>query len=495
MSHSYTDDSGGSGAHSIKWNGIGLAGRQILVLFFSFLLARMLGPTNYGIIAQAVTYVTLASLVLDQGMTAALISRRYVDRPLLSASMTLNLLVALAIALLTVVTSGGVASFFKTPQLAEVLPVFAISLVLKGAAVVPRMLLMRRLMFRALAIIEMSSALFGGIAGISMALAGFEYWSIVGQLVVTDVFLAALFIVVSRPPWPSFNLSPLRDTLGFSSRVFFSDLLSYTTRNADTVLIGRFLGATQAGLYSLAYRVLLTPIQMVGQTVARALFPLISRRRDDRASVSVILIRAARDIAFVVFPAMFLLAAASGDLISVFLGSDWLPAAPVLSVLAITGARQAVTSLNSPVMLGFGRADYQLRFNLLATLVQVGGIVAGLPFGILGVALGYTIAGILLTPLVFWIQQRLVGTPVARQVRVLLPPLHASIWMFCVYFGVSIIIEIPLLRIAVGGVASLVIGAGVLFAFHRSASLATVRDIRTLAVSRNSSPSDGDPRL
>lgn len=446
-----------------------MVGKQLLVIAFSLVLARLLGPENYGIVAQATVYTALATLLLDQGVSAALISQKTVTRTLFAASMTLNIGVAGLIALVTIPLAPWLADFFNTPQLEAVLLVLAGALLFKGIAVVPRVALLRQLRFRALAVCETGSVLLGGVAGVVMALLGFEYWAIVGQLVVADVVLTLVLLAIARPPAPTLNLAPLRETIGFSGRVFMGDLLSYGSRNADTVLVGRFLGEAQVGLYSLAYRMLMTPIQMVGQTVSRVLLPLISRRRANKAGVSALLLRSARNIAFLVFPAMTFVSVGAWDLVQIGLGEAWLPAAPVLSILAITGARQSVTALNTPVIVGFGRADIQLKFNLVAAIVQIGGMVAGLPFGIVGVALGYTIAGFLLTPLVFWIQRILAGTPISRQIRVLAAPAHASFWAGLAYVALGFVLPGPWLQLLVGGLVGGVVCALVLAIFHRRA--------------------------
>lgn len=483
--HSYDDaPSGGSGGANVRWNGIALIGRQGIILVVSVVLARILGPEAYGIIAQASVFIALTSLILDQGLTASLISQKSVTGRLAGAAASVNLLLALALFVATWALADAVAAFFATPELALILPVLGASLLFKAVAVVPRMLLTRQLRFAAIAAAEVYSALAGGLVGLAMAFLDFGYWSIVGQLVVTDVIAAGIFVVAARPPMPNLQLRELSDSIGFGTRVFFGNLISFASRNIDNLLVGKVQGAVQLGYYSLAYRVLLTPVQMIGQTVSRVLFPAIARAQDSREEVSRLLVKSTRSIALASFPIMSFVAVSAPDTVVFILGQAWAPAIPVLMILAITGGRQAVTSTNAPLLLGMGRADIHLRFSFTAAFVQIGGIVAGLPFGIVGVAWGYTIAGFVLTPLIGYLQKLLAGTPYRTQLATLMAPLVCSIAGAAPYVALYSF-DLPLLlRILLGGLAFVVVFAAVLrFLFRTSWSRAKT-DLMTLLPQR-----------
>lgn len=473
-----------SGVRSVKWNGIALVGRQGLIILFSVILARILGPDSYGIVAQASVYLTFTTLLLDQGVSAALISRKRVDNELLGASVTLNLALAGALIGVTVLVAPAFAAFMRTPELESALPVLSLALVGKGGQVVPRMLLMRTFRFRALAWVEISAALIGGAIGTVWALVSPDFWALIAQLVASDVVLVVLLLVVADCPLPNLRLRRLREILGFSVRVFAGGLLNFGSRNMDTLLVGRYLGEAAAGQYSLAYRVLLMPIQMVGQTVSRVLFPIIARDRDSREKVSSLLLRCAGSIAAITFPAMAAIAIAAHDAVVVFLGPHWLPSVPVIAILAVTGARQSVTALNAPTMLGFGRSDIQLKFVIVAAITQISGIIVGVAFGIVGVAVGYTIAGIMMTPVVFLVQKHLAGTALRSQIAVVLPALHAALWAMIPYALLYLTGILPIVRLLIGVPAGAIIYFTVLWLCHRAALRGYVADGKMLMRSR-----------
>lgn len=470
----------GDGAASLKWNSIGLIGRQLVVILFSFILARLVGPEAYGTVVLATTYVAFTTLLMDQGLSAALVSRRTVTRRLLGACVSLNLAIGLVLAAITVAISEPYAEFMKSVDLGPVLAVLGAGLILKALSVVPRALALRRLEFRALATAEIAGALAGALTGTTSALVGAEEWALVGQIIVADAVVAGVLLALIKPPLPNLAVSELRSVFGFSVRVFAIDLVNYATRNADMIAVGRFLGASQAGLYGLAYRTLLLPVQMVGQTVTRVIFPLVSRRRDDRQGVSALILECICVITLIATPTMGFISVASFDLIQVVLGSEWIAAAPALSILAITGARQAVTSLNSATVLGYGRADLQLKYTLFSAALQLAGIVGGLPFGIAGVAAGYTLAGFLIMPVFFVIQRHLVGSSIASQLASLWPGVHATLMAVVGYLLVSAAVSSPLMRIMIGATIGAAIYGVTLLLFHRARTTSAIARIRTV---------------
>jgi len=460
----------------VKWNAIALVGKQGATILATILLARILGPESYGIIAQATLYITLTTLLLDQGLSSALIASKSVSSRQLGAASTVNLGLATVLLLITVAAAGPFGAFMRSPQLPLVLIVLGAGLYFKAAAIVPRVIITRSLNFKALAVAEPASAILGAVVAIIAALIGFSYWSLVLQIMVGDLALLVGMAIAARTPLPNLSLGLLRHTFGFGIRAFGDQLISYFARNADNLMVSRFFGATQLSYYALSYRILLTPIQLIGQVITRVLFPALARVRDDPSRTGPLIQRSIRAVAVVAFPSMLLVSVAAWDVIQVVLGSAWLPAAPVLAILAITGARQSVTSINSPVMLAMNRPDVQLRFSLTAAVVQIGGMVCGLPWGIVGVAAGYTIAGIVLTPLIGLVQRHVTGLTLTQQLSPMAGPFHASLWAVAVYAAIRLIPLAPLGHLVIGGVAGLVVYALVLRFVHRAAWSAVISD-------------------
>ena len=247
-------------------------------------------------------------------------------------------------------------------------------------------------------------------------------------------------------------------------------LINSVSRNIDNLLVGRFQGAEALAFYSLAYSLLLLPVQLTTTAVGGVLFPLFARLASDRASLRVELARAARALAAVSLPAMAWVAAAAPQLVAVIFGPEWHPAIPIAQVLALAGALQAIYQpLTTPLMLGLGHAKLNLRYAWLTTVITTVGIVAGLPFGPFGVAVGYTAATGLLVPIQWVIQRHLLSMTLRKQVGSLMPALHIAVWVAATYLLFTIAIPgNDLLELVLGTATAACAGAAVLRLAHRS---------------------------
>ncbi|WP_182478359.1 lipopolysaccharide biosynthesis protein [Clavibacter phaseoli] len=473
-------EAGASGSRSVFWSAISVAGRQILLLLFSLLLARLLGPDAYGVIAQAAVFISLSTLLMDQGVTAALIQAKSISRRQMGAAAGLNATVGLVLLLVSLIIAEPLATFFRTPELASVLGVLGGGLILKALAVVPRMMLVRSFDFRAQALVDVTATTIGGVAGIIGAFGGMGYWALVMQILITDLIIVVGLWILARPPLPNARWAELRASMGFSTRVLFSNLISFSVQNLDTVLIGRTMSTQSLAYYSLAYRVLTTPIQLVGQVVTRVMFPAISRLKHNGGDVPALIAKSVQTISLLTFPAMALVAVTAPVSVPLVLGEQWAPAIPVLMVFAIGGARQSITTVNTSVVMGMGRSDVSLKFSLVAAATQLSSIVIGLQGGIIGVAIAFTAAGFLLTPLICVIQKRVAGFEYRQQFAAVLPPLHATAWLVAVY-GASVVLGgVSLVSASIGSILAVTVYLLVLRFVHRRTWHAAVTNIRAI---------------
>lgn len=455
---------------SVRWSAAAVVGRQFPQMVAALVLARVLGPETYGVISAATVYVTFTTLLLDQGLASALVQLPNPGRRLAGAVATVNILAAVILGGLTAGCSSLVADFFRAPDLAPLLAVLGAGLLLKGLAITPRAMLQRQLRFRVIGQTDIAGGVIGATAGITAALTGSGIWSMAWMVLMTDTVIAALMLVAARgAATVNLHLGELREILPFSLRVFGSNALAFFSRNADNILIGRFLGVGALSLYSMSYRVLVVPVQMIGQTVNRVVFPMFARLQDRVDLVAKGLLRAMDVLALAAIGPMVLVSVAAPELIGLVLGPAWAPAAPILTVLAIAGAKETVFYVTGPLMRARGAGKLIIRYEILATVVQVGGIVIGLTGGVLGVAWGWTIAGFVLMPVQLLLQRRMCGVRLGEQLGRILPYAHASAWGAGAYLGVRFIGSGQLVTVLVGTAAYALVAFGVLRFVHRKA--------------------------
>ncbi|MCB5274227.1 Teichuronic acid biosynthesis protein TuaB [Arthrobacter sp. SO5] len=425
-------------ARSVRWSFGAVLARQGFQIVCAVVLARILGPQSYGVIAAATVYISLVALLLDQGLSAALIQRADVTRRMAGATATLNLLVAALLAAVTWFAAPWVSDFFRVDELEPILRVLAFAIPLKALAITPRAMLSREMQLHRVGAADIAAAAAGSAAGIGAALAGAGPWSMVYQVVATDLVCSAMLLAASRGPLPNFGFRAVVPLFKFSISVFATDFLAYFSRNVDNILVGRVLGVSALSLYGMAYRILVVPVQLIGQTVNRVMFPAFARSADRRDLVAGNLTAATRILAISAIPLMTFVACAAPELVNLVLGPEWLPAAALVSVLAVGGARETVFYVTPSLMKGLGQSSLIIRYEILAAVVQVGGIVIGLQFGVFGVAVGYAGAGFVLTPVLLRIQTRLTGVTAASQLLSILPAVHSALWGAAGYWAWSL---------------------------------------------------------
>lgn len=475
-------------ARSVRWSLGAVLARQGFQMLCALVLARILGPQSYGVIAAATVYISLVALMLDQGLSAALIQRAEVTRRMAGAAATLNLLVAGALAALTWSAAPWVAEFFGVDQLEPLLRLLAAAIPFKALAITPRALLSRNLQLHRVGAADIAAAATGCAAGTAAALAGAGPWALAYQVLTTDLVCSSMLLAASRGPLPNLAFRQVVPLLRFSLSVFATDCLAYFSRNLDNILVGRVLGVASLSLYGMAYRILVVPVQLIGQTVNRVMFPAFARSAGCQEQVAANLVAATRVLAISSIPLMAFVACAAPDLVDLVLGPDWQPAAALVSVLAIGGARETVFYITPSLMKGLGRGALIVRYEILAAVVQVGGIVIGLQFGVFGVAVGYAAAGFVLTPVLLGIQTRLTGVSVKSQLGSILPAAHAAAWGAAGY-GLWSLAGAGSLGQLLGGLvifASLALAA--LRVFHRRMLSGYAAQVRALAGRTTTSP-------
>lgn len=474
----------GTAAAAVRWNSLAVVGKQVFLFASAIVLARLLGPETYGVISAAMIYVTFTMLLLDQGLAAALVQRPDLSRAAPGAVASANLAAAVLLGGVTWVAAPAFADFFHTDDLVPVVRLLGLGLVVKAAAIVPRAMQSRALTFRAIAVADVAGALAGCVGGVTAALLGAGPAAIVAQVVLMDAVVAVVLLHAERWPLPNLRVRELRVLLPFGLRVMATNGIAYLSRNADNVLVGRFLGVVALSFYGMAYRVLVIPVQLIGQTVSRVMFPVFSRLADRRDLLAEHLLRATELLAVVSVPLMGLAAVSAHELVAVVLGAEWLPAATLLTVLAVAGARETVLYATGPLMKATGHVKLLVRYELLATVLQVGAIVIGLRWGTLGVAAGYTLAGFVLAPVLLVVQQRLAGVTGRQQARAVLPAVHAALWGAAAYAGIAALLDGPLVVLVVGALAYGGVALGVLATLHRATWRSAVRGLRGLVPGR-----------
>ncbi|MCS0498048.1 lipopolysaccharide biosynthesis protein [Protaetiibacter mangrovi] len=456
----------------------GLWGRALLQTASTVVLARLLDPTDFGLLAMITAIVGVADLVRDFGLTAALIQSRTMTSRLWSSALWLSVVLGVVLSVAVVLLAPVIALLYDEPRLVLLTIVIAPTLFVNGLAMPMQAKLQRELRFTTLAHIDVGSMLTGVVLSIAAALLGWGVWSLVLLAGAGQVYRLVALWICARPrfgrPRISREVLPLVSTGG---SVFGVQLLNYAARNLDNVIIGYQLGPQELGYYSRAYALFLLPLQQLNGPLGRVALPVLSTLRDEPERFRNYVRGAVLVIGYLTIPTYAVAAAVSGPLIALLLGPGWEPAALVFSLLAVAGVVQAVGSVQGWLYLTLERAHRQLVYYAITRPLVIGGFFLGIWWGgIDGVALVYSAITLVLAVPGFWFAIRGTFVHGSDIVGPLLRPAIVAVPAFAAAFAVVQLVDtVAVLELLAGGAAGLVpIAAAFAVPAYR-------RDIRRIA--------------
>ena len=408
-------------------------GVQLLSLTW---LSRLLMPQDYGLVAMAMVVTNLANLVRDMGMSQALIQREALNDETILTSFWFTSGVGLVLGVAVVVLAPLAAFAFEAPGVTGILWLLAVTFPVAGATTVHQALLERDSRFPLLARIAAVSAVSGLAVGVTAAYLGAGAYSLaLNSLTVALVSSAQFWLAVPlqlRRLWSRHEFRGIRQ---FSDYLVGFNLVNYFSLNADTMIIGRFLGADSLGLYSLGYRIVDFPVNNLTFVASRALFPVMSRQQDVPEEMADLYLRTLALIAFVTAPMMAGLIVLRESFIAVVLGSKWLAMSDVLMWLAAVGFVSSLTCTTGSVLMARGRTNYLFYLGIVGVVLQVPAFIIGLKWGVEGVAAGHLVATVVTSVIAFSVVLRVLGRGTAQFLRALLTPMAFAAVMALVVVG------------------------------------------------------------
>jgi len=434
--------SSGSVVSGVKWTSVSTMGRRILALLANVAFARLLVPSDFGLVAMAGVLLGFIDIFKDLGTGTALIRDKDLSEERLSSVFWLNAGFGLAMTLTIVALSPVVAAFYHEPRVQGVLMGMAPSFFISALGIVQNSLLTRQMAFVKLAKIELAAALLSYVVGMAAALMGQGVWSLVYQVLAnTLIGVVCMWFASGWRPRMMFRWLEVKPIMSYSLNLTGYNIFYYFAQNVDNLLIGRFLGTEALGLYDLAYKLMSFPMQAISAVFARVMTPYYAQAQDDLPRFRQAFLQVGAAIAFVTFPLMIGLLAVRGHFVLAVFGADWMPVATLLAMFAPLGAIRSVLTTTGSIYIAKGRTDLQLHWGLVSNLVVFAGLAIGLKWGAVGVAGGFTVTALLLLYPNFAIPLRLIELPFGRMMAVLRPAAVCSVLMFGTIAGADLLLQ------------------------------------------------------
>ncbi|HEY7986734.1 MAG TPA: lipopolysaccharide biosynthesis protein, partial [Methylophilaceae bacterium] len=379
-----------------RWVAVSQSAKILSQVANIFILARVLPPSDYGLMAMATVVTNLALLLRDQGTAAALIQREKLDQQMITTVFWFNVMLGVVIALAIMVFSPAIAHYFKKTELIPILCCLAVVFPLASSATSHQALMERESRFRRLALIDIAASAVAMIAAIIAALMGAGVYSLVIQAVTMSLLTnIQIWLYSDWRPSGKPSLMQFKSILPFTGHMTGFQLITYFFRNADSLVIGRILGTAALGVYSMAYKVMLLPVQNITWAVSRALYPVMSRQQSDLAQMGRVYLQTIAVIAFMTAPLMAGVFALRELFVGVAFGPQWASVAQLLVWLAPVGFLQSISSIAGTVFMAQGKTKLLMGIALASAIIHVAAYLWGTQWGIDGVARYYFLVSLL----------------------------------------------------------------------------------------------------
>lgn len=395
---------------ALQWNYAGALTRTVCQFAVVVVLARILGPEPFGVVAAALLVVSLGNLVADFGLGAALVQRKSISEEEIRYVFTVQVLIGIALTVVVASSSGLVARVFGQMDLVPVVRVLSLMFVTQALGQTAFSLLRRQLAFKGLQLAQVLSYILAFVLlGIPMALLGFGVWSLViAQLCQVALYASLAYLQVRHSLRPLLRFSDA-SLFGFGFKVVGTNVLNWSIISLDSLFVGRFFGMVELGLYNRAYTLLVTPMNNIVIVLQGVLFAASSRSQDEDSALKRGYLAAVGAMALVILPVFGTVAFVPRTVIEGLYGARWVSAAPLLVPLALAVCFHAMMAVAGPVVLGKGRAGKELTVSALVAVLFLAVLLVTSQMSVVALAWGvfavYVVRFLLMTSVVL----RLVG--------------------------------------------------------------------------------------
>lgn len=469
---------------------IGQSAKMVVQFGGIILLARLLTPYDYGLMAMVTAIAGAAEILRDFGLSAAAVQAKHVSREQRDNLFWINSGIGLSLSVVVYASAHLIANFYKEPALVMISQALAVTFLINGMTTQYRAHLSRGLRFGQVALSDVGSQVLGLVAAVAAALLGWGYWALVVQQVVQASINFLIAASCSRwLPRGYQRAAPMRDFMSFGWNLMAAQLLGYASRNVGQVIIGWRTGPDALGLYNRAFQLLMMPLNQINAPATSVALPVLSQLQDDRERFNAFLLRGQTVMVHLIFALFAFSCALAMPLIVLVLGEQWRDAVPLFQVLTLGGIFQTASYATYWVFLSKGLMRQQLIYSLVGRIVLIGCIFAGSRWGAMGVAIGYSFGLLLIWPLsLVWIG-KISDAPVRSLFTNALRPMVAyGVAGGCAYYA-SVVAGGPLwqqLAAGAGAMAAVCLLALAIWpAFRRDVlSIVDIRKLLTQAKAR-----------
>ncbi|MBP1645094.1 MAG: polysaccharide biosynthesis protein [Bacteroidetes bacterium] len=444
--------------NGVIWSAIERFSVQIIQFIVQIIIARLLFPSDYGLIGMLAIFMALAQTFTDGGLSNALIQKKDRNETDYSTVFYFNIIIGIFLALIFFLSSGIIANFYAMPKLKLVIQVMSVNLIILAFQVIQKTILTIKIDFKTQAKASLISVAIGGAIGIVMAYKGFGVWALVAQFTAINLFQTSLFWYFEKwRPKLIFSKSSFTRLFGFGSKILLANLIHTIYLNLYTLVIGKRFSATDLGYYTRADQFAQFPSSNITGILWRVTYPIMSSIQDDNDKLKLVYREYIRLSAFIVFPLMIGLAAVAEPLIVFILTKKWIGIVPILQIISIYYMFYPINAIHQNLMQVKGRSDLFLRLEIVKKIIGIALLFISLPFGMYALCLSLIVYALINLALNTYFASKLVEFNIPTQLKDIGKVLLAAAFMGGVvylinYIEISYLLKL-ILGIIIGGIS------------------------------------------
>ncbi len=421
-----------------SWSLLDNVVNQLTKLLLLIYLARMLSPSDFGLMAMIAIFSSVSEVIVNSGFSQALIQRsKKVTNSELNTALYANIFISMTLYASVYLLSPLIATFYGNEELVSLTRVVFISIIFNSFALVPKSIITIDVDFKKHAHINIASSLIASSVAVYVAYNGLGYWALAGMVVSRSISSCLLAYFISKwKPSLIFSFSDLKRMFKFGSNLLVAGLISNVVNNLYSVLLGKYTNATQLGFYQQGNNYTNLLAVTLTSVVQGVTYPIMTQVQENKDRLVKIYTKVISLTTLIAFPVFFGFASISNDFVNVFMGAQWGNVAYIITILSFSKLPLAISSVNMNILSAIGRSDLFLKTDLVKVPIFISTLVISLPYGIYAVAISQVVNTLIAFCINTYYPGKLLGFGLFKQVKLIFPVFLISLLMF---FSVSLI--------------------------------------------------------
>lgn len=442
-------------------------GAQGVNLIVSIILARILSPNDYGIIALTSIFITISNVFVERGFQTALIQKKDADNLDFSSAFYCNIIISIIMYIIIFFSAPIIANFYNNTELVAILRVLGIGVLVSGVKSIQQSYVAKNMMFKKFFVSTLVGTIISAIVGILMAYNGYGVWSLVAQQLTNLIIdTIILWITVKWRPLLKFSIQRVKSLFEFGWRMLCSGIIDSIYNELYGLTIGKVYNTTQLAYYNKANQIPKLLMTNIDGSISTVILPVLVDEQDNKERMKNMVKRAIKTSAFLLFPIMFGLAAVSETLVIILLTEKWLPSVSLMQLLCFSYAIWPIHSINLQAISAMGRSDIFLKLEIIKKVVGIIGLIISIPMGVNAMVAIQLVTSVISAFINAYPNKKLINYSFMEQIKDIAPYLFISLFMYFVVSILDFLVVNYVLKMVIQVLVGAVTYIGVQFILH-----------------------------